>query len=505
VSSEVLALPKPAARTVLISRESVALAALCLLALGLRWLGITNESLWLDEATSLSLARLPLVELVTHLLKEDVHPPLYFAMLHFWIAGGDGVAYLRLLSVLTGVLTLPAVYLLGRQLFDARVGLIAAALLAISPLHIYYSQMVRNYVLFVLLVVLAFYTLLRAMQTDRWLWWCLYIVSAIASLYSHYYSVLTLFIQNVIALAFARRAGSGRPWRHWLVASTAVGAVFGVWLLNSAMLTEGVAPGWLSAASAPSVASLPSTVAQFTLGETAGQYARWARLGSYFFFTLMLVAASVERAPGGRRFRFRRQAGVWMSWAYFLIPLIAIWLVSQVKPMYALRYLMPFMVPYYLLLAAGVVALDRRWPRWLAFGLSLAFIAPGVWYTYQTPQEHDWRIVSTYVLERAQPGDVVVFNPPWYSKPFDYYAAGRVEIFQPTDALDTQQACDEAPAEHRRLWLIQPYDRHWSDPDNALYSCLAARYDQVDVSRFPPQEGGVYLFALNRSAHRDWT
>ena len=95
------------------------------------------------------IARMPINELGMYLLKGDVHPPLYFMLLHLWLIGGEDITYLRLFSVLTGVLSIGGIYLLSRQLFEKRVDLISALILAISPLHIYYSQMVRNYSLFI--------------------------------------------------------------------------------------------------------------------------------------------------------------------------------------------------------------------------------------------------------------------------------------------------------------------------------------------------------------------
>ena len=89
--SEAVVLSKSVKRNAFISRASIMLMICCLLGLGLRLFGIANESLWLDEATSLILVRMPLNELGVNLLKEDVHPPLYFTLLHFWLIGGEDV------------------------------------------------------------------------------------------------------------------------------------------------------------------------------------------------------------------------------------------------------------------------------------------------------------------------------------------------------------------------------------------------------------------------------
>ena len=88
------------------------------------------------------------------LTAQDIHPPLYYALLHGWTAIlGTGPAALRLLSVVVGVLTIPLLYLVARRMFTRRVALLATFLLTISPLHVYYSQEVRMYGLVALLSV----------------------------------------------------------------------------------------------------------------------------------------------------------------------------------------------------------------------------------------------------------------------------------------------------------------------------------------------------------------
>ena len=181
---------------------AILLIGLCFLGLGLRLFGLLNESIWLDELNSIKLARQSLSALSLYLLKEDRHPPLYFMLLHFWIMGGENLAYLRLFSSLVGALTILSVYFLGKELFEHRVGLFAAILLAVSPLHIFYSQFARNYSLFILFTVLSFYCLLRATASNRWRWWALYVLFALASLFTHYFAIFALFAQNVSVLIF---------------------------------------------------------------------------------------------------------------------------------------------------------------------------------------------------------------------------------------------------------------------------------------------------------------
>ena len=75
----------------------------------------------------------PLPEMFGWLARIDQHPPLYYTLLHFWLLPGDAAAYARALSALLSTLAIPVVFLLGRRLGGAPLGLVAAVLLALSP------------------------------------------------------------------------------------------------------------------------------------------------------------------------------------------------------------------------------------------------------------------------------------------------------------------------------------------------------------------------------------
>ena len=194
--------------------ESALLGIVTLMALLLRLLRLDFQPLWWDEGYSVWFATHPLTEMAA-LTALDIHPPLYYALLHGWIGLiGAGPVSLRLLSVIFGVLAIPAIYLAGRRLLGARAGLLAALLLAINPLHIYYSQEVRMYGLVALLsigVLAAGWRLIyesanqqiskstnhRVTVSPRHL--VIYVLLTTAALYTQYYAVflpigLTLYV-----------------------------------------------------------------------------------------------------------------------------------------------------------------------------------------------------------------------------------------------------------------------------------------------------------------------
>lgn len=114
------------------------------LAMGVRVWGLQAQSLSMDEVFELRLAAQPVDAIVT---SGDGFPPLYHLVAHWWLRLADAGS-LRYLSVVLGLLTIVAIRQLGRLSGGERVGTLSALFLAISPLHIWFSQEARAYVLY---------------------------------------------------------------------------------------------------------------------------------------------------------------------------------------------------------------------------------------------------------------------------------------------------------------------------------------------------------------------
>src|SRR4030095_15332149 len=104
-------------------------------------------------------------------------------------------------SIIAGTLVIPALYLLGRELYDRRTGLIAAAFGAASPLLIWYAQEARMYAFVTLFGLLALLTQLRVIRNPSAINWAAYILSTAALLWSHYFGLLLIGVQQAIWIA----------------------------------------------------------------------------------------------------------------------------------------------------------------------------------------------------------------------------------------------------------------------------------------------------------------
>ena len=127
-----------------------------------------NKGMWLDETFSVWLANHSVVDMLQWIVKIDQHPPLYYLLLHYWIAlNGDTPYYVRLLSALFGAGTIPIIYLIGKRMSGAVMGLAAAVFLALSPFNIYFAQETRMYTFLTFNAAVAIYALVRLLTDSR--------------------------------------------------------------------------------------------------------------------------------------------------------------------------------------------------------------------------------------------------------------------------------------------------------------------------------------------------
>lgn len=225
--------------------------AITALALLLRVFRIDYQSLWYDELFSFVTATQTWGAMLDRLIEDFVHPPLHsFALFGVFQAAGVGSLEGRLLSALFGTAAVPIIYLTGRQFFDSRSGIVAAALMAVSQLGIMYSQELRPYAqqLFFVSLTLWFFGI-ASFEQKRWAWWA-FVVAATLAIYTHYYSVLLIGPLFAWALVDRRRI----PLTWTIGGAVCAALLFVPWLmsgvveaaLSSPKTTIPAQPGWFA-------------------------------------------------------------------------------------------------------------------------------------------------------------------------------------------------------------------------------------------------------------------
>jgi uncharacterized membrane protein len=166
-------------------------------ALGLRLYNLDQESLWLDEIGQVLVAKNSWWLTVLSSAKHYGNTPLDYLVTHFTLYVGQSEAVLRLPAVIWGVLSIIVVYRLGRDMFDKPTGYLAASLLTITPLHVYYSREVRFYSLATFLALVSIYAFRQAVDKNTRRSWVLCGAVHVLALYAHYYTLIVIAVQGV--------------------------------------------------------------------------------------------------------------------------------------------------------------------------------------------------------------------------------------------------------------------------------------------------------------------
>jgi uncharacterized membrane protein len=185
----------------------VVIVICCVAALVARF--VVPSPLWLDEALSVNISKLPLGS-IPGALRHDGHPPLYYFLLHGWMSiFGEGDHAVRSLSALISLAALPLAYRAGRRIAGPRLGWMTVIVLSLSPFFLRYGSETRMYSLLIVLVLAGYLIVLNALESAKWGWYVGVTVVTALMLWTHYWSMwLLLPVGLLLVVRVIRR------WRH---------------------------------------------------------------------------------------------------------------------------------------------------------------------------------------------------------------------------------------------------------------------------------------------------
>ena len=486
---------------------------------GLRVLLLDRQGMWLDETFSVWLANHTLGDMLQWIVKIDQHPPLYYLLLQGWIAFmGDTPYEVRLLSVLFGAGAIPVIYLIGKRMSGAVMGLAAAVLLALSPFNIRYAQETRMYTLLTFNAAVAIYALVRLLtdarsatpigsqfrdylRARRWsqiqtmgtdLAWVAFIVFSAATMLTHNTAVLFAVATNVFVLSlmlFQRRnqsesmpAFQAPSLGNWVKAQIGIFLLWSPWIVAFFRQAGRVyqefwipQPGWDTVIEALKSFLNASTP---TPGQTGQARVIW------ILYALVLGLGVLHYRKSISRFLLLA--------ALFAIPFLGELLVSLRRPIFYDKTLIWLTIPLLLLLAAGIAHLRFRFLMLIALGVfGTTNLFAGADY-YRFMQKEDWHTAAGYVANFAQEDDLVLFNAAWVQIPFDYYfktyenlyaiqveKRGIPEDMFESGILEPKMTDSDIPGltallhGRERVWLVYSHD-WYTDPAKLIPQTLAS-------------------------------
>ncbi|HWM08530.1 MAG TPA: glycosyltransferase family 39 protein [Solirubrobacteraceae bacterium] len=428
-----------ALRALVIRRDVAIVAALATAGLILRLLA--TRGIWLDEATSIHQAQMPLGDMLDIMRATDVHPPLHHVVLWATVRVlGTGELAVRAPSLLAATALIPLLYVVGRTLYDRRAGHAAAALGTVAPFAVWYAQEARMYALFMVFALLAVYFQVRIVRDGaRARDWVGYVLAAAALVYTQYFGLLFVGVQQLaFAFAASRDAipkGKALAWTGALVLLVLPLAPFA---LDQFAANESAGRGFQQ----PSQAG-----GSVEPGATPGAYAAltnvaWAVLGYHSNTTMTALAALW---PLGLLLALTL-LGRGRSWptllvaACAIVPAVGLFALGQLKPfVFEVRYFIGIVPLALLLIARGLTSWAIK-PAVAMLACAAGVAALGLGLADQqlngsNPRVYDFKQAVHTIEQRAEPGDVIVYSPKYIDTVVGYYEEKGLRIRPLEDGL----------------------------------------------------------------------
>lgn len=470
----------------------VALGAITALGAVLQLHAITAKSLWLDEGSSITMARLDWFNLLRILWRREMNMVLYYLLLRGWLHLGDSVAFIRGLSVIFAVAAIPAIFLLGRKMLGTRFGLVGALLLSINAFQVRYAQEARSYSLLVLLVIVSTYCFIAAVESGRKRDWNWFVVASSLAIYAHFFAVLVV-VAHWVALRLMNQTGAVAPANDIRVHFRRAARLTVLW----------TAPIWIFIATtgAGPIAWIPRPGLNDIIGllkKLSGN----ADTPLLIVYSACVIAGLVAGIVSVRRRRPDSPAYIILA-CWLVVPIVIVLLVSIARPVFAPRYLIISMPAWIMLAAAGITVRRSRFVAGLLTIIVASAGLDGVRSYYKVDFDigrNDVRSATAYILDHAQPHDGVVFYSLSTRFPYDYYAAHTEGIVRPDILWPGNNSgvgwrdFMGVPSATRVPEFVQGRDRIWlvttpMPPNDPRFAAFTAALDQeyrlINTEEFP--------------------
>jgi 4-amino-4-deoxy-L-arabinose transferase-like glycosyltransferase len=437
-------------------RRDVLLVALGLfaLALALRLFHLDHQSLWHDEAFTILAARKGWGGMVEDLVADFNHPPLHYVLVHLCFLLLDAGAFAaRLPSALFGAAAVPVVFLLGRRLYDARTGLVAALLVTFSQQALVWSQTARGYAQLVFFGIAALHLFVVCLRERSLAAWIGAVVCATLALYTHFFA--GFLVLACLAFLVLRRDRYRLPL-SWMAGGVALAVLLFVpWLLSGVVeeARTGEATAFMeqNVWRRSSLRSIPDTVDAFNNGRVDGIYEdspAWSVLVAGILFSVpALLALLPLLLPRSRDFPERESAQ--LLGLFVVLPVVLAWLLGYLGLAFRVRYVGFALPAYYLLVAHGLFSVQGERLRRVALVACLLYAVFAARAALFLPYRAEYRDGLASVAASWREGDALVFSPWGAPQQWNLYREDHPELV----VREFREVADGG-GDTRRVWLL---------------------------------------------------
>lgn len=406
----------------LINKTIVILILIIILATVIRIVALFNFGTYtFDDMFSVYFSHKDLPKMFS-LLKEEVHPPLYYFLLHFWIKiFGETELVTRLLSLIFNVCAIPLFYYLAKELLNKWIGILASIIFALSYFQIFTAVQVRMYSLltFLGLASLVLFWLIIIKQKKQF--WILYIVTSSLMLLTHLGGIFGLITQWFWLIILIGKKQIAKPLiKKYLVSQVLILLIWSFWLIPFFLpkLSNIITQGWYFKAEISRRASLGLYDYFFLLLKNY-----WLRFitGIIIFsapFIILLwpdkkVTGSIPGQTNPNWFLF-----AWLLPAF----LVAVITKINITRIYVLAYLSVYLIVAYFFY---IVFKNNKRLFWLMivvwFLISFFNLGQNLGNNFSR-----WDLANNWLVNNERPGDKIIIFNFFHQFQFQYYYTGNI-------------------------------------------------------------------------------
>ena len=441
---------------------------------------LANQSFWLDEGASIEIASTPLINFVAK-MAGDFHPPLFYLLLKSWLPiAGHSEWLIRLPFILIGTATIPAIYLLIKELFadkNEMASRLTLILFCISPFHIYYSQELRMYSLSALLTVLSWIYLIRSQRQSHPKYLVFLTLLNALNLYTFYGAFFNLVAQMIYVIFSKKKILS-------TLASLASSVIFFLpWIptllvqMDNGGYLKTALPGW-------QVLSGTLTLKSLVLIPLKLLFGRITFTPKILYYSLAGTVTAIYLALATFGVMREKKTRALLLWV--VVPLLISLLISLKTPVlgyWRFLFILPALIS---LTAIGLSKFSLSVGGvtfWILIFLTL--LPTFIYWGTRENQREDWRKLSSYI---NKPQTLIVVNFPQAFAPLKFYYP-QAEYYYTQRSLgmprlDLDQTIRARVVGKTRIYLLD-YLSDLTDPNRIAQKGIeSAGFTQVSEKSF---------------------
>lgn len=382
------------------------------------------DGLWNDEYVSWMIASIPIGKEFWAEVFSQCHMPLYYFYLKFFMLFGNSDMFLRLTSVIAGILCIPAMYFVGREFKSERVGVFCAGVASVSSFLIYFSQEVRFYgLLFLFSSLLLLFTLklLKEQKSSNIIW---FIVFNLLIIFTHTIGFVFVGLNLILVGYYLKKFKNYKKNLLIILGTIVLFSLVGLPFLVSKMHAPAQFWGTFKLANlgflltdyfSPVLNSIVSTPDRF-FGNMSFDF--WF----YIFIPLVIALVGIAHSIFIKSDERRLNIGLFLVSLGFIFALIIASLIG--KLVFTSKYVVEVYPTFILLFCVGLLDIKNVWRRgliFLYFFLNLIYLYSGPLSAPKLHRSEGHRIVAELLVESGlKQGDYILIN---------YYPAKRFERY----------------------------------------------------------------------------